>query len=358
VKTPHRRNWEQVRRGERALAPLLARERAVDAIRAFFKRRGFNEVDTPVLAQNPGMEPHLEVFESRLHTAAGVESRAFLVTSPEYAMKKLLAAGLPRIFQVGHAFRNREEVTARHNPEFTILEWYRAGEDYRALMPDCEEMFGEVVRAVRGPATDLARFDYQGQPLDLRAPWERLSVRDAFARYAVLDLDAALDRASMAAIATKRGYLVESETTWEQIYHQIFLNEVEPELGRSRPTFLYDYPLALAALARANPRAPGYAERFEWYAGGLEIGNAFSELVDPDEQTRRLASERLERRVAGRTDYDPDADFLHALRVGMPPAAGIAVGVDRLVMLAANARSIRDVTWFPADDLFDALRDD
>jgi lysyl-tRNA synthetase class 2 len=315
--------WRRVRDGRQDVAQLLARERVVDGIRAFFKARGFHEVETPLLVAHPGMEPHLEVFKTELVTARGARADAYLTTSPEYAMKKLLAAGLGRIFQVCKAFRNREEVSAGHNPEFTILEWYRANADYTALMDDCEGLLGELSEG------------------SLKQPFERVSVREAFERYADVNLDA--DDLSQSRYAPG---------TWEQLFHQILLNEVEPHLGRDRPTILYDYPIQLAALARPKPGDPRYAERFELYAGGLELGNAFSELVDPVEQRRRLESEREERIESGRTVYDMDEDFIRALEVGIPPSAGIAVGVDRLVTLLTGARAVRDVLWFPADEVF------
>lgn len=313
--------WRRVRDGRQDIARLLARERVVDGIRAFFKARGFHEVETPLLVAHPGMEPHLEVFKSELVTARGARADAYLTTSPEYAMKKLLAAGLERIFQVCKAFRNREEVSAGHNPEFTILEWYRANADYTALMDDCEALLEELS---------------DGR---IKGPFERISVEEAFRHHASVEL-ADLDA------------MVTADTTWEQAFHLVLLNDVEPHLDRERPTILYDYPIQLAALARAKPGDPRYAERFELYAGGLELGNAFSELTDPVEQRRRLEAERKERIELGRTVYDLDEDFLRALELGIPPSAGIAVGVDRLIMLLTNAPAIRDVLWFPADEVF------
>jgi lysyl-tRNA synthetase class 2 len=313
--------WRRVRDGQQDVARLLAREQVIDGIRAFFKARGFHEVETPLLVAHPGMEPHLEVFKTELVTARGTRADAYLTTSPEYAMKKLLAAGLERIFQLCKAFRNREEVSAGHNPEFTILEWYRANADYTALMDDCEALLEELS---------------EGR---IKGPFERISVEEAFRRHAGVEL-ADLDA------------MVGADTTWEQAFHLVLLNDVEPNLGRERPTILYDYPVRLAALARAKPSDPRYAERFELYAGGLELGNAFSELVDPVEQRRRLEAEREERIESGRTVYDLDEDFLRALEVGIPPSAGIAVGVDRLIRLLTNAPAIRDVLWFPADEVF------
>jgi lysyl-tRNA synthetase class 2 len=323
--------WRRVRDGEQPIEPLLARERVVDGIRAFFKGQGFREVDTPLLVAHPGMEPHLEVFETRLAPAG---ARGFLTTSPEYAMKKLLAAGLTRIFQVCKAFRNGEEVSSRHNPEFTMLEWYRADADYTAIMADCEGL----LRRLAGDS-----LTYQGETIDLSGPFERLTVRDAFRRHAGVELG------EIEAGTLARGYQTDG-ASWEQLFHQLFLNEVEPKLGRPRPTILYQYPAEMAALARV---VDGHAERFELYVAGVELGNAFSELTDPEEQRRRLEAEREERRRAGRVLYDIDEDFIAALAAGLPPSAGIAVGVDRLVMLLADRTSIRDVIWFPADEVFE-----
>ncbi len=360
--------WRRIREGTQSVEPLLVRERAIDAIRSFFKTRDFREIESPLLVRHPGMEPHLDVFETRLNTASGHVTAGFLNTSPEYAMKKVLAAGLPRIFQICKSFRNREEVSRLHNPEFTILEWYRANASYLDLMVDCEELICEMAitvpnRELSGQ-TDLPQhvqnpmaLEYGDQRIDLTRPWPRVSVREAFLRFTGIDLDRTMDLESMSVAAMASGYSVDETTTWEQIYHQIFLNEIEPHLGRGRPTILHDYPVSMAALARVKPDDARYAERFEVYIAGIELGNAFSELVDAGEQRRRLESEREERREQGRTLYDLDDDFIDALAAGIPPSAGIAVGVDRLIMLLANAASIRDVLWFPADEVF-GLRPD
>ncbi|HEY7907930.1 MAG TPA: EF-P lysine aminoacylase EpmA [Thermomicrobiales bacterium] len=345
--------WQRLREQPALRYGYLARGRVIRAIRAFFDARGFEEVETPLLVASPGMEPYLDVFETHLTTARGVSHRAFLTTSPEYAMKKLLVAGLPRIYQICKSFRNGEEVSRGHNPEFTILEWYRAHADYRAIMADCEELLVAIWRDFDGARpTDEPALIVDGMRVTLAPPWERVTVREAFARYASVDLDAIASEATMRACLTHKGYAVSTETTWEQGYHQIFLNEIEPHLGQSRPTILYDYPATMAALARRKPDDPRYAERFEMYIAGIELGNAFSELTDAEEQLSRLRAERAERAAHGKVLYEIDADFIDALRAGMPPSAGIAVGVDRLVMLFAGAASIQETLWFPADELF------
>lgn len=346
--------WQRLREGEAALAPYRARGQVIKAIRRFFDMQGFEEVETPLLVAAPGTEPYLEVFETRLIEARGAAYRAFLTTSPEYAMKKLLVAGVPKLYQICKSFRNGEEVSRGHNPEFTILEWYRAHADYTDIMADCEGLLHHIWRALHpdAPPDTPAVLVWRGQTIALDERWERLTMREAFARYTALDLDAVGTDETMRAALAAKGYTVAPETTWEQGYHQIFLNEIEPRLGGRVPTILYEYPASMAALARRKADDPRYAERFEFYAFGVELGNAFSELTDADEQETRLRAEQAERAALGKTPYAYDTDFVAALRAGMPPAGGIAVGVDRLVMLFAGVDAIQDTLWFPASELF------
>ncbi|MHB8648203.1 MAG: amino acid--tRNA ligase-related protein, partial [Thermomicrobiales bacterium] len=265
--------WLRLRSAPEQRRAYLMRGRIIKAIRAFFDAQGFEEVETPLLVAAPGMEPYLDVFETRLTTARGQSSRAFLTTSPEYAMKKLLVAGLPRIYQICKSFRNGEEISRGHNPEFTILEWYRADTDYRAIMVDCENLLMAIWRAIHADAApDAAPVIAIGNDrVTLAPPWERLTVRDAFDRFANLDLDAVRDTDAMRRLLGARGYQVSDSTTWEQGYHQIFLNEIEPRLGRTQPTILHDYPASMAALARRKADDPRYAERFEFYLRGIEL---------------------------------------------------------------------------------------
>lgn len=351
--------WQRLREAEASFAPYLARGKVIRAIRSFFDAQGFEEVETPLLVASPGTEPYLEVFETQLTEARGETYRAFLTTSPEYAMKKLLVAGIPRVYQLCKSFRNGEEVSRGHNPEFTILEWYRAHADYTDIMADCEGLLAYVWYTLHpdAPLGASPTLTWRGQSIALEAPWERISVREAFARYAAVTLDTVPTDEAMRAVLTAKGYTTTQATTWEQGYHQIFLNEIEPKLGMVTPTILYDYPASMAALARRKAADPRYAERFELYAFGVELANAFSELNDAEEQEARLKTEQAERVALGKTAYAYDADFIAALRVGMPPAGGIAVGVDRLVMLFAGVKSIQDTLWFPADEVFRTYSD-
>lgn len=333
--------WEEIKESSRLRANLEARARILAAIRAFFDARGYVEMETPILVAHPGTEPYLEPFETELHTPTGERRRGFLITSPEYALKKLLAAGFPKIYQLGRCFRNGEDSAGRHNPEFTMLEWYRTGTDYFGIMDETEELFRHVAAKLGNPSA-----------ANIDKDWQRLTVRDAMKQYADVDLDAALeDKKILLDKAAELGHKLPADAPWDDAFFAVFLNAVEPKLGLERPTFLYDYPLSMAALSRQSALNAHYAERFELYVGGLELANAFSELTDADVQRKRLEEELELRRKLGKTDYGLDEEFLAALR-SMPAAGGISVGVDRLAMLLLGERDIRAVQAFPADTLF------
>ena len=328
---------------------LEARAAVTAAIRRFFAERGFAEVETPALQVSPGQEPHLVAFETEILEPFrdGERRRLHLHTSPEFAMKKLLVAGEKRIFQLARCFRNGER-SATHHPEFTMLEWYRADADYRALMEDCEALVRAVMAAVPGDA--LVRGERRSDP---GAAWEYLTVQDAFSRDAGIDLLAsapdplAPDAERLRAEAERIGVFTNPADTWEDIFFRIFLARIEDRLGIGRPTVLHDYPASMAALSRIKPGDPRVAERFELYAAGLELANAFSELTDAAEQRRRFQADVARKREIYGHAYPIDEDFLAALDHGLPECAGIALGVDRLVMLACGAGRIEDVLWAP-----------
>ena len=328
-------------------ANLARRSEILQLVRQFFVSRGFVEAETPIVVAVPGMEPHLAPFETTLIASDGTASPAYLITSPEYSLKKLLAAGFPKLFELARVFRNGEPQDALHNPEFTMLEWYRAHEDYRAIMDDCEELIVTLARAVRGEEI----LSIGERRIDIARPWERITVRDAFLRETSIDLNTITDQPALLRLARTRGYDVPDHESFEEIFHRIFLTEVEPRLGRQKPTILYDYPIELAALARTKRDTPRYAERFELYVAGVELANAFSELTDAVEQRRRFEEERRLRISLGRPALPLDEDLLAALS-HIPPSGGIALGIDRLVMLLLGASRIEDVVWFPTASMF------
>jgi lysyl-tRNA synthetase class 2 len=296
---------------------------------------------------SPGNEAHLHAFTTDLLGPDGSARRRYLHTSPEFTMKKLLAAGETRVFDFARVFRNRE-AGPLHSPEFTLLEWYRAGEPYEALMEDCA-----AILATAAEATGARALGWRGRGADPFAALERISVAEAFEAFAGIDLLATLtddpaapDRDAIAAAARSRGYRVADDDSWTDVYSRVLVEAVEPNLGMGRATILCEYPVCEAALSRPLARDPRLAERFELYACGVELANAFGELTDPVEQRRRFEEEmEIKQRIYGER-YPIDEDFLDAL-AAMPPASGIALGFERLVVLASGARSIDDVVWAP-----------
>ncbi|MDR3518385.1 MAG: EF-P lysine aminoacylase EpmA [Azospirillaceae bacterium] len=333
----------------RAKQPFLAdRRRITAATRRFFTAIGFEEVETPTLQVSPGMEVHLQAFATELR-GPHPDDRAvrYLQTSPEFAMKKLLAGGLPRIFQLARAYRNGER-SATHQPEFTMLEWYRAGAGYRDLIDDCIGL----VRAAAGVA-GRSRFQFAGHSCDPFADWEILPVAEAFHRHTGIDVlatapdPAAPDLDLLAVEGARIGIPAHPGDRWEDLFFRIALERIEPHLGIGRPTVLIDYPLSLAALARPKPEDPRLAERFELYCCAVELANAFGELTDPQAQRSRFEFDmNLKQQIYGER-FPIDEDFLAALTFGLPACAGIALGFDRLVMLCAGADTLDQVLWAP-----------
>lgn len=337
--------WSPSRHADRR--PLLAaRGRIQRAFRGWLEAEGFTEVDPAALAASPGNEAHLHAFATDAIGNDGQARRMYLHTSPEFAMKKLLAAGETRIAAFAHVWRNRERGPL-HSPEFTMLEWYRVGEGYEALMDDCAALL--ALAATASGASELRFRDHVCDPF--AAP-ERLSVAEAFQRHAGVDLlatvgaDGTTDRDALAAQARAAGLRVAEDDGWSDILSRILVTHVEPHLGHGRATILDRYPAPEAALARRAPDDPRVAERFELYACGVELANGFGELTDPAEQRRRFQAEMAEKaRVYGET-YPLDEDLLAALAI-MPAASGVALGFDRLVMLSTAAPRIEDVMWTP-----------
>jgi lysyl-tRNA synthetase class 2 len=324
---------------------LRARRRVLAALRHYLEARDFAEVETAILQVSPGNEVHLHAFATDLVAPDGAPQRMFLHTSPEFACKKLLAAGEQRIFEFARVFRNRERGTL-HHPEFTMLEWYRTAEPYEALMDDCAAFL-----AIAAAAAGTDRFSFRGRDADPLAVPERLTLADAFRHHAGIELLATLgngppDRDGFAAQARTAGVRLADDDSWSDIFSRVLVERIEPHIGNGRATLLTEYPSHEAALARPKPSDPRVAERFELFMCGVELANGFGELTDPVEQRKRLEAEmdRKERLYGER--YPIDEDFIAAL-AHMPPASGCALGFDRLVMLAARAARVDQVIWTP-----------
>jgi lysyl-tRNA synthetase class 2 len=327
------------------IRPFLAARNAITrATRAWFEEQGFTEIETAILQVSPGNETHLHAPRTELTASDGERITWYLRTSPEFACKKLLAAGETRIFEFARVFRDRERGRL-HLPEFTMLEWYRANEAYDVVMAD-----SVVLIAYAAQATGIGQFSFRGQVADPFAEPEMLTVARAFERFAGIDLLATIDggegdRTKLAAAADTK-IRVAANDTWSDIFSKILVEYIEPNLGQGRLTLLYEYPLPEATLARAASSDARVAERFEIYACGVELANGFGELTDAAEQRRRftLAMDEKQRRYGER--YPLDEDFLAAV-ASMPPASGVALGFDRLVMLASGATSVDQVVWTP-----------
>jgi lysyl-tRNA synthetase class 2 len=326
--------------------PFLAARNAISrAARAWFDEQGFVEVETAILQVSPGNETHLHAPRTELVGADGRRLTRYLRTSPEFACKKLLAAGEPKVFEFARVFRDRERGDL-HLPEFTMLEWYRANATYDAVMADCVVLIAHAAQA-----TGIGRFSFRGRIADPFAEPELLTVAMAFERFAGIDLLATIadgqgDRTALANAARQRVRIADDDT-WSDIFSKILVEHIEPNLGQGSLTVLFEYPVPEAALARVKMSDPRVAERFEVYACGVELANGFGELTDAQEQRRRFtqAMDEKQRRYGER--YPLDEDFLAAV-ARMPEASGVALGFDRLVMLAGGAVKLDQVVWTPA----------
>jgi lysyl-tRNA synthetase class 2 len=322
---------------------LIGRTRVAAALRQFFAARDFLEVETPALVPSPGNETHLHAFATELVSPAAAGRRLYLRTSPEFACKKLLAAGERRIVEFARSYRNRER-GALHHPEFTLVEWYRAHEPYEVLMEDCA-----AILALAARTTGATQLFFRDRAIDPFEPPERLTVAEAFTRYAGIDLMAVLPPtapAAFVAAAQAAGVRTAADDTWGDIFSRVLVERIEPRLGLGRATILYEYPAVQSPLARPKASEARLAQRFELYACGVELANGFGELTDAVEQRARLEEQMVEKQRIYGERYPIDEDFLTALAI-MPPTSGIALGFDRLVMLATGARRIDDVLWTP-----------
>jgi elongation factor P--(R)-beta-lysine ligase len=325
---------------------LLQRAALMKGLRSWFDAQDFLEVETPILQVSPGNETHLHGFATEWIRPDESHTPLYLHTSPEFACKKLLAAGETKIVNIARVFRNREK-SNRHHPEFTMIEWYRAGDPYEQLMADCEALLW-----LAADITGRAQWQFGGKTCNVLAKAERLTLEDAFRRhagFALLDTmapDGKTDREALASRAAAIGLRITMDDTWSDVFSKVLSARIEPHLGFDQPTILCEYPISEAALARPKPSNPRVAERFELYVCGVELANAFAELTDAHEQRLRFIADMDQKQALYGERYPIDEDFLDAL-ADMPAASGIALGFDRLTMLASGAGRIDDVLWLP-----------
>jgi lysyl-tRNA synthetase class 2 len=302
-------------------------------IREYFWSENFVEVETPLLLRLPGQEPYLSPMKLQLHDETGKQYTGFLHTSPEYSMKKMLACGYEKIFSLGKVFRDYESLGGTHNPEFTMIEWYRGHSDFWKIMDDVEALFNFISEKLKG---------------NVQIQFERMHMREVWKKFAGVNLDEYLSIEKMYELCVQKGYTPASDEPYEDLFFRIFLNEIEPKLGN---VIIHHYPKQMAALSKMSETETGYAERFEVYVGGLEIANAFGELTDSTEQKKRFEEEYEKRKILGKNLYEIDEDFIEAVG-NMPSSGGIALGVDRLVQVFGSCQNIDSVLVLPASKLF------
>lgn len=338
-------SWIELKDNPRLKNIYETRLQILRFIREFFWSQDFIEAETPIALRLPGQEPYLNPMPVDFFNSFLKSHRFYLRTSPEYALKKLLAAGYEKVFEIGKCFRNEENFGGTHNPEFTMIEWYRAPGTYMDFMDDTEKLFKYV-----GQKLSTDKLQYRECQIDWRLPWQRITVKDLWQKYVGVNLDDYLLIEQLKKLTFDLGYQVNPTDEYEDLFYKIFLNKIEARLGLETPTFVYEYPAQMCSLSRKCDHDQRYAERAELYIGGLELANGFGELVEADAQMENLQKDRALRQRLGRPIWEVDKDFIAALKSGIKPAGGIALGVDRMVLLFTGARDINEVIFQSAND--------
>jgi len=338
-------SWKKLKDNPILFGNFKKRAEILKKIRLFFEKENFLEVQTPLLAPFLIPESYLEVFQTQLKDKLGKTYKAFLTTSPEMWLKKLLVAGVGNCFEITKSFRNTDIGGSLHNPEFTILEWYRLGDGLEKTMTDCE-------RLIKSLNNNERFLIYQDKKLDISQGFERLSVLQAFEKYLKVDENVFFDKDKLLSFAIKKGYRKDGNDSWEEIYNWLYVSFIEPKLGLGKPTFIYDFPAQFAALSKTKETDRRIKERFELYMFGIELADAYNELTDWQEQKKQFEKEIEERQKLGKLNYLADWDFIEALKNGLPDCSGVALGVDRLVMIFCNAKSLDEVILFSGQDLW------
>lgn len=335
--------WSDLKNNPRLKEIYNKRIEILRATREFFWSQGFMETDTPIAVRPPSQEPYLNPMPVLFHNAEGAEYRFHLRTSPEFALKKILAAGYEKIFEISKVFRDYEEFGHNHNPEFTMIEWYRAPGTFWNFMDDAENLFKFI-----GKALNKNSVQWKNKEILIDAAWDRKSMKEIWQEFVGVNLDDYLTAEAMKGLCEKLGYEVGS--VYEDLFYKIFLNKIESHLGIERPVFIYDYPAQMCSLSRPSSD-PRYAERAELYIAGLELANGFGELTDAKKQKGNLDADQKKREELGRETYPIDEDFIIALESGIPQAGGIALGIDRMIMLFTGAKDINEVIFQSAADM-------
>jgi EF-P lysine aminoacylase GenX len=348
------KTWQLLKQNPTLFKRYFVKEYIIKAIRQFFEKRNYHELESPILTSTLPQERYLDVLETTIELVNKQKKTAYLIPSTETFNKKMLAAGLGEHFVITKVFRGLEDIGPNHSPEFTMLEWYHLNTDYFGLMDDCEQLFTCIKKYLdkKFNRNHTMVIHYQDQKIDFTPPWDRLSVSEALKHFTNLELGKIQTVKSLKAAALKKGYHVEEINDWQIIFEEIFLNEIEPNLSKNRPTFLYDYPRILCPLTKVNKNNPLVSEKVELYIAGREIANGYTELLDYKEQKKRFVEEQKARKELGRKEIKMDIDLVEALKSGLPPVAGIGMGIDRLAMIIADAKNISEINFFPSSEMF------
>jgi lysyl-tRNA synthetase class 2 len=349
------KTWQLLKKNPDLFARYFVKEYIIKSARKFFEERGYHELESPILASALPQERYLDVLQTTITLNNGSNKTAYLIPSTETYNKKILAAGIGNHFVISKVFRGLEDIGPNHSPEFTMLEWYDLNSSYEDLMMDCEQLLNRmkihIDEKLERDASPIIQ--YGNLEIDLTPPWPRVSVSDALVNYANITLQEIQSLEQIKKVALEKGYTVSESDDWETLFELIFLNEVEPNLPTHKPCFVYDYPKILCPLTKSKGNNPLVCEKVELYIAGKELGNGYTELRDWQEQDRRFKSELEARVVLGKEPVAYDHDLIEALKAGIPPVAGIGIGLDRLAMIFANAQNISEINYFPATELFD-----
>jgi EF-P lysine aminoacylase GenX len=338
--------WQDLRSNPYLWKIFKTRAHLIKKIRVFFDTQGFLEVQTPLLAPYLIPESYLEIFETEMENKLGKKTKAYLTTSPEMWHKKLLAASSGNIYEITKSFRNTDIEGHFHNPEFTLLEWYRISSDYKETMKDCQQL-------IRFLNNNKPLLTYQGKQLDISKPFLRISAAEAFEKYAGVKQKDLFSLDKIRSAAEENKLAIKRNDSWEDIYNLLFLQAVEPNLGMEQPTIIYDFPGQFAPLAKPNPQNPKFKKRFEVYLFGVELADAYDELTDPKLQKKEFIKEENLRKKLNKTPHPADKDFLEALKKGLPDCSGVALGIDRLTMIFTDQTDINNVILFAGEEIFD-----
>lgn len=349
------KTWQLLKQNPKLFKRYFVKEYVIKACRKFFEECEYHELESPILAPALPQERYLEILESKIALAHGKTKTAYLIPSTERYNKLILAAGLGKHFVISKVFRGLEEIGPNHSPEFTMLEWYHTGGDVFALMKDCEKLFFKIKNYI-DTKIDRGKRDYkltyQGQTIDLLSPWYRFSVEELFQKYAKIKLTDIGKLAEIKKVAAEKGYKVHKDDDWQIIFEEIFANEIEPNLPKDKPVFVYNYPKILCPLTKVSAKNPQVCEKVELYIAGKEVANGYTELRDAEEQRKRFLIEQKARVKLGKKSVKMDEELIEGLKSGLPEVAGIGMGLDRVAMIFADAKNISEVNYFPASEMF------